>query len=152
LLRSIESLSTTEKFPIRSYRRGLVWFLILYVFAIFYSIAHIGDAAGRAFSPVWVVVLAFVLWGFLIHLVVSIHRVIGQTGATQAAAVDRSHRRSDLAVAIFLARAADRSGCLAGARTVARGERRVMNRRPSSHPTVALGNVAARLILSAASA
>jgi hypothetical protein len=78
LLRSIESLSTAERFPIRSYRRLLAWFLILYIFTILYSISHIGDSAGRAFSPVWVVVLALLLWGFLIHLLLTVHRAIGR--------------------------------------------------------------------------
>lgn len=83
LLRSIESLSASEKFPIERYRRMLVGFLIVYVFAIFYSISHIGDPAGRAFSPLWIVVMAFALWAFMIHLVLRVHHAIGRLDPTR---------------------------------------------------------------------
>jgi hypothetical protein len=78
LMRSIQSLPGAERFNVDSYRRLLVGFLIAYVFAIFYSISHLADPSTRAFSPVWVLLMALALWAFLIFLVLKVHRAIGR--------------------------------------------------------------------------
>jgi hypothetical protein len=83
LMRSIESLSGAEKFHIDLYKRMLVWFLMMYIFAIFYSISHIGDPGTRAFSPLWVLLMAAMLLGFAIFLVVRIHWAIGRLTPTR---------------------------------------------------------------------